>query len=412
MRTAKLAFLMFIVMICITIIAFAQDNPPVNIPTATPSSEQLVQSLDKYGLQPDDLPSHFMALPGNALLMLDEWVALLQADFPDQVETVSQLDSLYQSYGVVGVSLAGYAVETCEGQSVLSVETWILLLRSPLNAALMAANAALPDVYQSLWGWQETSLFHLPGRIYKSPVAGEMCDQPSSQYRVEYPVDEFIVMVSVSALDTTDPALVESVLSTVIELVNGRIHLGDTPPVAIFTNRVNVRQGPGTVFNPPIGGFLAGESAEILAFNLDDTWLKVRYGDTEGWVFAQLATIEGDTRQLPRESGPPLPVVRGDFGRLLVTAVPEGVDSDLDSIPDAQDNCPFCYNPGQEDNNGDGIGNVCESSTCSLNQEPPPPPQATNPPQHITPMPTPTRCVPPFCPSTPPFLMSTATTSP
>ncbi|MCZ4222642.1 hypothetical protein [Pedobacter rhodius] len=43
-------------------------------------------------------------------------------------------------------------------------------------------------------------------------------------------------------------------------------------------------------------------------------------------------------------------------------------DADCDGFSDASDNCPNNYNPGQEDVNGNGIGDVCESSGT-----PPPP---------------------------------------
>lgn len=36
-------------------------------------------------------------------------------------------------------------------------------------------------------------------------------------------------------------------------------------------------------------------------------------------------------------------------------------DQDGDGVPDACDNCPFVFNPTQQDTNGDGIGDVCDT---------------------------------------------------
>ena len=43
------------------------------------------------------------------------------------------------------------------------------------------------------------------------------------------------------------------------------------------------------------------------------------------------------------------------WGQIAVSAL----DSDGDSIPDAEDNCADAYNPGQEDENIDGVGDAC-----------------------------------------------------
>jgi uncharacterized protein YraI len=78
-------------------------------------------------------------------------------------------------------------------------------------------------------------------------------------------------------------------------------------PTASFAQGINVRRGPSTAFNPPIGAFASGQTTEILAMNNDGTWYKVRYGGGEGWVSAALTTASGDVASLPRESGPPVP---------------------------------------------------------------------------------------------------------
>lgn len=44
---------------------------------------------------------------------------------------------------------------------------------------------------------------------------------------------------------------------------------------------------------------------------------------------------------------------------LIQAAVP---DFDLDGVADVKDNCPVHFNPGQEDRNGNGVGNACDNA--------------------------------------------------
>lgn len=84
----------------------------------------------------------------------------------------------------------------------------------------------------------------------------------------------------------------------------------NSAPIAKFEGVVNVRRGPSTNFEPPLGTFQAGQQAEILSQNNDGTWFKVKFATGEGWVFAQITKTEGDIASLPREVGPPIPTAR------------------------------------------------------------------------------------------------------
>lgn len=44
-------------------------------------------------------------------------------------------------------------------------------------------------------------------------------------------------------------------------------------------------------------------------------------------------------------------------------------DSDDDGIPDANDNCPYVYNPDQEDGDVDGVGNACDNCPSVYNPD-------------------------------------------
>jgi hypothetical protein len=91
-----------------------------------------------------------------------------------------------------------------------------------------------------------------------------------------------------------------------------------TPSGPMLTTNIgiNVRSGPSTLFNPPLGGLAAGATAEILATNPGRDWYKIRYFSADGWVFSGNVTTSGDLSNLPVEQGPPLPTA------VPATAVP------------------------------------------------------------------------------------------
>ena len=79
--------------------------------------------------------------------------------------------------------------------------------------------------------------------------------------------------------------------------------------MATFTTGVNVRRGPNTLFEPPIGSFAANDSSEVVAVNPDRSWYKVKYFNAEGWVFGSLLTTSGNIDSLPVDAGPPVPTL-------------------------------------------------------------------------------------------------------
>jgi predicted small secreted protein len=89
-------------------------------------------------------------------------------------------------------------------------------------------------------------------------------------------------------------------------------------PTATLNQGVNVRSGPSTLFNPPIGSFAAGQTADIVAKTPAGDWYKVRYYNGEGWVFGQLLTVSGDVNAIPVDAGPPIPTLTP----VVPTAIP------------------------------------------------------------------------------------------
>ena len=106
-----------------------------------------------------------------------------------------------------------------------------------------------------------------------------------------------------------------------------------TTPLAKFEGAVNVRRGPSTNFEPPIGTFNAGQSAEALALNTDGKWLKVRFSGGEGWVFLEIIKTEGAIDSLPREAGPAVPTRAPATATSAFTAVPAGTSVPATTVP-------------------------------------------------------------------------------
>jgi hypothetical protein len=59
-------------------------------------------------------------------------------------------------------------------------------------------------------------------------------------------------------------------------------------PSATAVGQVNVRSGPSTAFEPPIGTLFPGQSVQVTGRLSDNSWYRVLFNGREGWVFGQL----------------------------------------------------------------------------------------------------------------------------
>lgn len=84
-------------------------------------------------------------------------------------------------------------------------------------------------------------------------------------------------------------------------------------------------------------------------------WTSTTYaGGSDPVAWIATPTINGIFDHMSKSHGDPIVwPVRGPEV--------EAVDTDYDGIPDSMDNCPALANPGQENRDGDGFGDICDA---------------------------------------------------
>lgn len=138
-------------------------------------------------------------------------------------------------------------------------------------------------------------------------VVAELPVVSNAQNDTATPTNTLAAQSAPSATPTTQQATNTPAPSATPQATTPAATATSDSPIAVGRG-VYIRRGPSVNFEPPLGVLGVGESAPIIGLNTDDSWLKIRYGDGEGWVFKNFTDIQGDISGLPREAGPATPI--------------------------------------------------------------------------------------------------------
>ncbi len=99
-----------------------------------------------------------------------------------------------------------------------------------------------------------------------------------------------VILITGLVLSVAIPAVMFATAQTPMSVSAGApfANAQQCAPTATALGQANVRFGPSTNYNPPVGTLVPGQSAQVTGRLNDNSWYRVVFNNGEGWVFGNL----------------------------------------------------------------------------------------------------------------------------
>ena len=211
---------------------------------------------------------------------------------------------------ITGYYLGGIVLDGLAGSDIATE------LVTAINSFLSATAPSGASVLSLTWMVEDANgapIGELPGDLNNPEFAWQVVDSPGT-YSI---VGKLAIGQQVADLGAVQVAVVESEPTptpTPEPTATPETSVEDdtTPPPATATDAdavvsgdvVNLREGPGTEFNI-VSQLSVGTALDIQAVNPEQTWLRiVSAGGEQGWIFAQLCSVNVNLADQPVETVP------------------------------------------------------------------------------------------------------------
>ncbi|HEX2233756.1 MAG TPA: thrombospondin type 3 repeat-containing protein [Thermoleophilaceae bacterium] len=142
---------------------------------------------------------------------------------------------------------------------------------------------------------------------------------------------------------------------------------GESGPIQSLTASFTITPGPGVTSFTKVEGtktFVAGTSggtARCVGFGEEHATISASNLAYTATITLPDGSTVTDSGRSPSMSMFDTSTIGSFSESFLSTAPPPNPDSDGDGVPNSSDNCPTVPNPGQQDNDGDGQGDACDT---------------------------------------------------